>query len=195
MSTPEEARLFVAVDLDDSVREVLGALQDELRRPGLTGLRWVRPEGVHLTLKFLGETPVTKIGEIEQALAGAAQAVAAHTLSLGKLGTFGGRQSPRVLWLDLRGDVSALHRLQQAVEKALAPLGFPAEDRSFSPHLTLARIRPEDAREAARALNEGLHAVHVPVTEIRVSEISLMRSKLGPGGAVYTRLWAGPLAA
>lgn len=186
-------RLFVAIELDGHVQQALNRLQHELQRNPLNGLRWVRPEGVHLTLKFLGETPREKVASITQALAASTAGIAPHELSLGKLGTFGSRGSPRVLWVDLEGDLEQLRRLAEQVERALMPLGFPPENRRFSPHLTLARVRPESAREVARSLEQAVAAVTAPKAAIEVREVALMLSKLGPGGAVYTQLEAFPL--
>jgi 2'-5' RNA ligase len=189
---PAEPRLFVAVELPASVREALALLQSQLRRRGLDSLRWARPEGIHLTLKFLGETPAGRVPAIAEALGRATAGVRPHELRLGSLGAFGGR-SPRVVWVDIQGRTDELLRLQRQTEEALAALGFAREKRAFSPHVTLARIRPEDARHAARALPEALAAASVPEASLTVEEMSLMMSKLGPGGAVYTRLEAFPL--
>ncbi len=190
---PDHPRLFGAVDLDDDVRQALGDLQAQLRRRGLNGLRWVRPEGIHLTLKFLGETPRDKLDTIEEALTGSTAGIAPHELSLGRLGTFGSRNAPRVLWVDLAGDVETLQRLQEQVERALVPLGFPRDNRGFSAHLTLARVGPESARDAAGPLAEAIGSVSASPTLFEVGEVSLMMSKLGPGGTVYTQLKAFPL--
>lgn len=188
MGQPEALRLFVAVELPEEVLRALADTQRELRKRGVDGLRWVRPEGIHLTLKFLGETPPEKAPDIERALEVAVKGTPPHTLSLGRLGTFGSRNAPRVLWVDMAGDVETLKSLQESVERVISPLGFPRENRSFSPHLTLARIRPENAREVARPLAEAVAAVRPPEAELRVTEVSLMRSDLRHGGAVYTRL-------
>lgn len=182
-----DLRLFVAIELEAPVLRALGAAQAELRRHGLDGLRWVRPEGVHLTLKFLGATPPQRVAAIQQALAEAVKGVAPHTLSLGAMGTFGGR-NPRVVWVDVAGDVETLRGLQQRVEASLRRLGFPREDRSFSPHLTLARVRPETAREMAGPIAKALEMVKAPVAVIPVLEVSVMQSRLRPGGAAYERL-------
>jgi 2'-5' RNA ligase len=191
---PDHPRLFVAVELPGAVRQALDHLQHELQRRALRGLRWVRPEGIHLTLKFLGETPRDKLDTIEEALTGSTAGIAPHELSLGRLGTFGSRNAPRVLWVDLAGDVETLQRLQEQVERALVPLGFPRENRGFSAHLTLARVGPESARDVAGPLAEATGSVSASPTRFEASEVALMMSKLGPGGAVYTQLKAFPLA-
>ena len=194
MSPDEELlRLFVAVDLPEAVREALARIQQELRGRDLPGLRWVRPEGIHLTLKFLGETPAAKVPAIEDALA-AAQGVAPFRLALGTPGTFGGRRGPRVLWLDIVGDVQRLRELQAAVEGKLAEAGFAPEQREFSPHLTLARVRQPPSPGTAERVSRALEAVAPPRSEFEVREVLLMRSTLKPGGAEYERLAAFPLA-
>ena len=191
---PENPRLFVAVELPGEVREALGQLQHELQRHGLEGVRCVRPEGIHLTLKFLGETARERLPAIGEALAKAVDGVTEHKLALGQIGTFGSRSSPRVLWIDLTGDVEMMLDLQRQVDRMLAGIGFPSEARPFSPHLTLARVRPESARALAGPLAEAVRSVTAPRTTIEMREVSLMLSKIGPGGAVYTRLRAFPLS-
>ena len=184
--------MFVAIELPGEVREALSRLEHELQRRGLEKLRWVRPEGIHLTLKFLGETPKERVPAIQDALAGAVEDAAAHELSLGKLGTFGGSR-PRVLWVDLTGHVDAIRRLQERVESAMNGFGFEREARGWSPHVTLARIRPEMAREAAGAIPRAMSDVETPPGVIPVRDVSLMRSTLRPSGAVYKRIAAFPV--
>jgi RNA 2',3'-cyclic 3'-phosphodiesterase len=187
-------RLFVAIELPGEVREALSRLQHDLQRRGLEKLRWVRPEGIHLTLKFLGATPAQKVPAIEESLAETVEGERLHELTLGELGTFGGSR-PRVLWLDLRGDLDAAFTLQERVEKAMNGLGYEREARGWSPHLTLARVRPELARDAAKALPAALDGVRAPIGAIPVREVSLMRSTLRPSGAVYERIAAFSLRA
>ena len=189
---PESLRLFVAIELPGEVREALGRLQHELQRRGLEKLRWVRPEGIHLTLKFLGATPVEKVPAIEEALRDAVEGTGSHELALGKLGTFGGSR-PRVVWVDLTGDLNAIRDLQDRTEMALNPLGFEREARGWSPHVTLARVSPESVREVAGVIAPAMSAVRAPSGVIPVREVSLMRSTLRPSGAVYERVAAFPL--
>jgi 2'-5' RNA ligase len=189
-----DLRLFVAIELPSEVRSVLQKLQHDLQRDAaLARLRWVRPEGIHLTLKFLGAVPEEKRGEIEAAVRRAAEGVAPFGVRLGKMGTFGSKRAPRVLWVDVAGDTEALGRLQSQVERELAPLGFPAEARAFSPHLTLARVPPERASEAAGALSDVVANREPPRGTIPATEVALMKSDLRRDGAVYTQLFAAPL--
>ena len=189
----ERLRLFVAIDLPEDVRESLGRLQSDLRRHDLPGLRWTRPEGVHLTLKFLGETPASSLAAIEGALARAVRGAQPFRLALGAPGTFGNRRGPRVLWVDVEGDVKPLQQLQAAVERELAAAGFAPEERGFSPHLTLARVPQPSPPGLAERVSRALAAVAAPRGEIEVTELLLMRSRLQPSGAVYSRVAAFPL--
>jgi len=189
----ERLRLFVAIDLPEDVRESLGRLQSDLRRHDLPGLRWTRPEGVHLTLKFLGETPASSLAAIEGALARAVRGAQPFRLALGAPGTFGNRRGPRVLWVDVEGDVKPLQQLQAAVERELAAAGFAPEERGFSPHLTLARVPQPPPPGLAERISRALAAVAAPRGEIEVTEVVLMRSRLQPGGAVHSRVAVFPL--
>ena len=189
----ERLRLFVAIDLPEDVRESLGRLQSDLRRRDLPGLRWTRPEGVHLTLKFLGETPASSLAAIEGALARAVRGAQPFRLALGAPGTFGNRRGPRVLWVDVEGDVKPLQQLQAAVERELAAAGVAPEERGFSPHLTLARVPQPSPPGLAERVSRALAAVAAPRGEIEVTEVVLMRSRLQAGGAVHSRVAAFPL--
>ena len=175
------------MELGDGVRQALADLQDDLRTHGLERLRWVRGEGIHLTLKFLGDTPEEMVPRIGEALSRAVTGTRRHRLLLGRIGAFGGRH-PRVLWVDLTGDIEELAALQGAVEAELSKLGFKRENRKFSAHLTLARVRPETSAEMAEPIRTAIDSVRGPDTEVLVEEIALIRSKLGPSGAVYNRL-------
>jgi 2'-5' RNA ligase len=194
LTQPRALRLFVAVELPAHVLQQLNAVQHAMQREArLDGLRWVRPEGIHLTLKFLGETPAARQKDIEGAIGRGTSGVAPFGLSLGALGKFGSRLAPRVLWVDVRGDVESLKRLQGQVERELAQLRYSPENRAYSAHLTLARVPQERARELAAPLDEAIAATAPPAAEWTVDEVSLMRSELRPSGAVYTRLFAAPL--
>ena len=190
-----ELRLFVACELPAEMKAALTTLQDALRRQGAPPVRWVRPEGIHLTLKFLGAVPAQRVTNISVALAPTVEGIRPLELSLGSLGTFGGRRGARVLWVAVEGDVPRVAELQRRVEAALGRLGFPAENRPFSPHLSLARV-PDHVGSAERErLWDLTKTLAVPDSApVTIRELSLMRSILGPGGAVYERLAAFPLS-
>ncbi|HXG41345.1 MAG TPA: RNA 2',3'-cyclic phosphodiesterase [Dehalococcoidia bacterium] len=186
-------RLFVALELPPPVLEALASVQAALKAQGLEGLRWVRPQGIHLTLKFLGETPSSRLDELLRALEEAAAGTGPLRLSLAGLGTFAGRRGPRVLWVGLQGDLQRLAGLQRRVEENMSRLRFPREERPFSPHLTLARVPDQDSARVAVPLERAVRAVKVPPVTMSLSEVSLMRSHLLPSGAVYERVAAFPL--
>ena len=190
----ERPRLFVAIDLPEAVRESLGRLQAELRARDLTGLRWTRPEGIHLTLKFLGETPAESLPAIQDALARAVAGASRFQLALGAPGTFGNRRGPRVLWVDVGGDIEPLGRLQAAVERELTAAGIAPEERAFSPHLTLARVPQPPRPGLAERISRALETVAPPQDRFEAAEVVLMRSELQPSGAVYSRVRAFPLS-
>lgn len=195
-------RTFVAIELDPTLRSALGQLQSRLKQvipnrlPSGARIQWVRPDSIHLTLKFLGDTDETRLGDIERALAHAAASRARFSLEVSVLGVFPDLRAPRVLWVGLSGrqDQGQTHapdplaRLAGDIDQAMATLGFPLEKRPFSPHLTLARIK-EHAREVGRALaGSGVMEHPQSLGTLSVQAIALIKSELKPSGAVYTRL-------
>lgn len=183
-------RTFIAVELDAPMRDALAGLQERIRRALGPPMRWVKPEGMHLTLKFLGQTPEDLVPSIADALAAAARRSRPFTIDLGNPGGFPNTRRPRVLWAAVRGDLDALADLRQNVEEMVAPLGFPTEDRAFRPHLTLGRAAGDVRIAPERWSAAGLDADPVGQT---VRHVALMKSDLGPGGARYTRLHAAAL--
>ena len=151
-------RLFVAIELPDRVRGALAAAIDDLRSTVRGPFRWVGPDGIHLTLKFLGDVPETGVEALVTGLAGASLTVQPLELHLEGAGTFPPGRPPSVVWAGLGGDLAALNALCDAVEAAMAGAGMSAETRTFRPHLTLARVRGRLGREATEALDELLGA-------------------------------------
>ena len=202
-------RLFVAIELPESVREALRNAIDLLRGNGLTaGLRWVRPEGIHLTLTFLGATAEPRVPEIAAALRAALAGAPAFNLQPDGLGTFpeirpgrreSGRRGLRVLWVGIAGDTAALSALAARVEGALAPLGYPEEGRPYSAHLTLARVRDDADGPAMESMYDTLRPYLLKSARsaevqpdlvpafpgFRAERVALMESKIAPGGAQY----------
>ena len=188
-------RAFLAIELPGSVKAALARVVAELRAARLGGLRLVRPEGIHLTLKFLGDVPVNRIDAIGAAAERAAGRHAPFTLSLSGVGAFPGGRAPRVLWAGIAGDLDSLRTLQSSVDGSLAQLGFARERRAFNPHLTLARMRDSASREdRSRALCVLRAAQPEEALAFDVDATALFQSTLGPGGAVYRRLLRAPLA-
>lgn len=186
-------RLFVAIDLGEGARAALVAAQRACHGLALP-VRWVDPQGAHLTLKFLGDTEVGRVGALAATLRAVAAGQRPFDLRTGGLGAFPNARRPRVLWLGLTGDLERLARLQRAVEVALGELGFPPEVRPFRPHLTLGRPREGTRPGGADDLTAAIAASsRWPAAPLPVDAVRLMRSKLGPGGARYTCLAVAPL--
>lgn len=176
-------RLFLALDLPPALREALGSFQQELSRRA-AGWRWMRAEGLHLTLRFLGEVREAAVGrqaEVWRAVAARGRPI--HVAFRG-IGVFPNERSPRVLWVGVAEEPpeGRLEALAADFEEAAASLGFPRDSRPFRPHLTVARA---SGRERPVVPDAG------PIGDLgraRFEKVVLFRSVLGPDGASYTRL-------
>ena len=187
--TDQSIRSFIAIELPEEVKSGILELRNEFNKAGCTSIKWVAPQSIHLTLKFLGDVQLKKIDEIKKALEKATQGIAPFQLNTGELGAFPNLRKPRIFWLGLTGDLKLLLTLQQGVDKALIALGFPKEDRPFSPHITIARVRESATHEERTKFGEQIGKV--PFTnkyDINVDSINLMKSQLLPTGAVYSCL-------
>jgi 2'-5' RNA ligase len=185
------------VDLPEALRLRLG---DEIERIahliGRDVVRWVRPDGIHLTLKFLGDVDRGRIDEVMAAIRSAATGRAPFRVAVGGVGCFPGPRRPRVVWVGVEDRSGVLTAIQADLEASLGRLGFPSEDRSFNAHLTLGRVRREvRPDEGARVGSLLVGSPKVSMGEVQVREITLFRSDLRPSGAVYTSLGAVPLGA
>ena len=195
----ETVRCFIAVELPEDVQRALARLQQGLQaRLGRTqgpAVRWVAPAGIHLTLKFLGSVPTDQLAEIDQSLRLAIDGVPRCMVIVSGLGMFPNQSRPRVIWVGVGGDVAALAELQRRVELATVSMGFPSDQRAFSPHLTLARIREELGAAERRAVGACIAGERFDSRlVVPVREVSLMRSELSHAGAKYSRLAAVALA-
>jgi len=176
-------RLFVALDIPEDVRLAIRELMQKLE-PTCRGARWVRTEGMHVTLKFIGETSEEKAAAIHKELSAVHSAQAAE-LSFRNVGFFPNARHPRVFWVGI--DTSPnLAEMAGEVERRLEMLGVPREDRAFKPHLTLARFKSE---EGLPKLQEAIQQLGAPeFGRMRTEEFYLYRSTLRPGGAEYAKL-------
>ena len=189
-------RAFVAIELSDDAKRALTALIQSLRNRRIDGLRLVRPEGMHLTLKFLVDIDASRVPRIADALAAASARHAPFRLTLADPGFFPNADRARALWIGVGGDLRPLRHLQRDVDETLATLGFAAEKRPFNPHLTVARMRDSAARADRRRAADALAAYPLPHgIDISANAVSLMQSELRPGGAVYTRIAHAPMSA
>ena len=177
MRSEDAVRSFVAVELEPALRDRLAELQARLQ-PRAGELRLVRPEGIHLTLRFLGPAAPTQLATLRGRLATAAAACPPLQTRVAGVGTFPVRGAPRVLWLGIELP-EPLRELQRSCERAARAAGFEAEARPFQPHLTLGRWRGPAARPQLPEVDLG---------ETRLETLVLFRSELQRDGAVYTPL-------
>ena len=188
---PSSIRSFIAVELPDAVRGQLESFTMELKKSDAP-VGWVRPEGVHLTLKFLGNISPELIEQIKPVLAGIGSRRGLIHLQPAGCGAFPTIKQPRVIWVGLRGECELLVELQKQVETAMIPFGFKPEDRPFKPHLTLGRVK---GRQRLLALQQILLARREFTAEaFDVTQLVLYKSELRPDGARYTPQFKAPLA-
>lgn len=178
-------RAFVAVKISDAAREEVARLQEKLKMAG-ADVKWVEPENLHLTLKFLGETGEDRIGRLRQELQAVLQARASFTFTLEGLGAFPRPEQARVVWVGTGEGKERLIELAREVEEICSRSGFPAEQRPFSPHLTIGRVRSGKLLpELAQQIQALPFRASSPTPADRVV---LFRSTLSPRGPVYTPL-------
>jgi 2'-5' RNA ligase len=183
-------RAFVAIELAQAAVAALRQLQNRLRNYPLR-LRWVAPEKMHLTVKFLGDVPEAQIESLAEAMRAAARGIAPLSLNVRGLGVFPNLQRARVLWAGVDGEIDALRRLQQQVESQFEAMGYPREKRPFQGHLTLGRAKGRlDAGVLSRVLADCGGFATAPFTAGRMV---MFRSELSPQGARYTALHAALL--
>ena len=188
-------RTFIAIELDGSIKAALRHLQDRLGgQIAARSVRWVHVEGVHLTPKFLGDTPVEKVESIQAGLAKAASGAGTFRLAVRGLGCFPNTRQPRVIWVGVEEPLGHLSSLQKSIDAHVSPLGFPAERRAFTPHLTLGRVHQFASRAEVKSVADAAAGSAVEeLGEMPVTAVAYIKSDLTPGGAVYTRLFEAKL--
>ena len=184
-SIPGTLRAFVAVEIPGDLLKTLEAVQSQIRRCGVRA-RWVRPESMHLTLKFLGNIPAGQVAGVTEALQSAASRLGAFRLTVAGLGVFPGIRHPRVLWAGLSGAIEALAQLQQELDDRLVGVGFSREERDFHGHLTLGRFSAEV--DGARIADVVASYAATIFGGFEVREVVLFQSDLQPQGPVHTAL-------
>lgn len=190
----EKIRAFLAIELPEDVKAQLRELQQRLKVGKEEAVKWVEPEGIHLTLKFLGNITWKQVEEISRAVSPVAKEIRPFALRPEGLGAFPNLRAPRVVWVGVGGELEPLLTLQGKIDRALSPLGFERE-KEFSPHLTLGRVREKAPSRIRELLGRELGELEVPrMASFQVAGVSLMRSTLTPGGAIYRQLASFALA-
>ena len=185
----EQVRSFVAIELPDELKQELVELETQLKTGNQPWVKWVDPYSIHLTLKFLGNVAVGRLGEITKAMEEATRGIYPFHLEVRDLGVFPNLRRVQVAWVGLRGEVDKLGQLQQCIESSLAPLGFAPESRQFTPHLTLARLRNQASLDERQRFGQLIASTKFEAAHsIEVDALSLMRSQLTREGAIYSRI-------
>lgn len=181
-------RSFIAIELPGEIQARLNRIINQMK-PELTGaVRWTPPGNIHLTIKFLGDVSPSNLEILIRVLQSLSSKQAEFEIKIGKIGAFPSIKRPRVIWVGVEAS-SALKALQQTVENETKKLGYPTEDRPFSPHLTLGRVNHHAISEEISRITETLSSIQVDqIGSFTVRHLTLFKSELKPGGAVYTPL-------
>jgi 2'-5' RNA ligase len=189
-------RAFIAIELPALAQETIDKQTARLQQTlGRDLVRWTPTHNIHITLKFLGDVAAAHIGFLKQMLTRELANHAGFDLQIGGLGSFPNSKRPRVLWLGLQAP-PALLSLQRAIETAAVRLGHEKEERAFSPHLTIGRVKPNVAPMELQKIHSVLESVQLGnIATARVDSVHLFKSDLKPEGSVYTKLFTAKLQA
>ena len=180
-------RAFIAVELPEDLKKELNEMDAQLKKTSPPVVKWVDPNSIHITLKFLGEISEDNIEELMLAIEESAQGTLPFQLEVRGLGAFPNLERPQVLWAGVKGELEKIIQLQKSIESNTEQLGFPRESRVFSPHLTLGRVRYEARPNERQRLGKLLtDTTFTALHNIDVDAVNLMKSQLTPGGAVYS---------
>jgi RNA 2',3'-cyclic 3'-phosphodiesterase len=176
-------RLFVCIEMPADVKKIIVGLQIRLRPLAKGFVSWARQEGLHITLKFLGEVESKKLEKVSESVAQATRGIEPFELTVNGVGGFPSLKWPRVFWVGIEEPTGTLLKLQAQIESEFTTLGFAKEERPFSPHLTIGRVKePKGVADISRELEKTILG---PVS-LTANELIVMRSDLRPDGPVYT---------
>ncbi|MBN2413803.1 RNA 2',3'-cyclic phosphodiesterase [candidate division KSB1 bacterium] len=180
-----DIRTFICFEIPVPIKERIVKLQNELRSLG-RGVRWVNPDGIHLTLKFLGDVQEKDIVKIAEAVKTSVNGFMPVKIKIANTGAFPNFKRPRVIWIGVEEPTGQLVEIHRVIEQELEKLEYEKENRNFSPHLTLGRIKSSDGIEK---ITNKLSNREINFGEFTAVEIIIMKSELKPSGAVYTPLF------
>ena len=186
-------RAFIAVEIPVEMQQKIHLETETLRKSTDSLVRWVPPQNMHLTLKFLGDVSPNSLEFIKQMLRTEAENVSCFEIRLTGLGAFPNLKRPRVLYVGIQAP-AALDALARGIESASRRLGYGPEERPFSAHLTLGRVRQNVNAMEQQQIRRAIEGTQVDLPgAARVDSVHLYKSDLNPGGSVYTRLYSAPL--
>ena len=186
-------RAFIAVEIPAEIRQAVGEATAELQRVIGPLVRWVPTQNMHLTLKFLGDVTPSNVDLLSQMVRAEAELFPCFDIHIGGLGSFPSLKRPRVIYIGIRGPVT-LEALQRGIESASYRLGYESEERGFSPHLTLGRVKQGVTSTEQQLIRRALEETTIDsLGAARVNSVHLYKSDLKPSGSVYTRMYSAPL--
>jgi len=183
-------RLFIALELSEEQKNEVTGLQKKLKQY-LDGIRWVKPAGMHLTLKFLGETEPAQVEQVKFAMDEAVSDLGSFDLAYGQGGVFPSPAKARVIWLGLKDGEAQVRKLAENMEQALYSRGFARDKKAFTPHLTIGRVRGRIPKNKIERFIEQEKVFET--AKVRVDGVVLFESRLTPEGAIHTPLYTASL--
>ncbi len=188
-------RVFIAIELPAPVCDAIQKQTVRLRQTlGNDLIRWVPTQNMHLTLKFLGDTATSHLDFLKQLLARETDSHPQFDLQLGGLGAFPTLKRPRLLWIGIHAPAD-LTALQRSIEAGTSRLGYEPEERAFSPHLSIGRVRQNVSPPDLQKIRMALDTIQLGNIGIaRVDSVHLFKSDLQPSGSIYTKLFSAPLS-
>lgn len=184
-------RAFIAVDLPADIQDCLETVSENLiSQMGSVPVRWVAPQNIHLTLKFLGDVSLNNLNVLKELLNSEAAPHKPMVISVGGVGAFPKIRSPRVLWVGIEAPQEMLN-LQRGIDAHMTRIGYAPERRDFSPHLTLGRVSRNATPQEVRKIGDVIASQKIGFLGVaRIHAVHLYRSDLKPDGAVYTKLYS-----
>jgi 2'-5' RNA ligase len=187
-------RAFIAIEIPSQILSAIDHETAQLRAAlGPSLVRWVLPDNLHLTMKFLGDVSQPNVDLLAQMLTVEARQQGAFEIAVEGFGTFPNSSRPRVIWIGIQAP-DELEALQRGIDAATARLGYPSENRPFSPHLTIGRVKQNVHGEALGSIRAAIESTRIgPLGKAQISNLHLFKSELKSSGAVYTKLYSAPL--
>lgn len=185
-------RSFIAIDIPQSIKNIIARVQSDFKESG-ADVKWVNPELIHLTLKFLGNIKEEQIDEIKKSMIKSVKGITPFFMTLIDIGVFPNIRYPRVIWMGLEDKTERLLILQKNIEENLNILGFTPEERKFSPHLTIGRLKSLKGKSRLANMIHAKKGMNIDGS-ISVNKINLMKSELRVTGPIYSVLETVSLA-
>lgn len=183
-------RVFIAVELPGEIQKALGGLIEKLKDPK-DKISWVKPHNIHFTMKFLGNVPLGDIDSIKDVVSKTAENCQVFDVTVKGTGVFPREKAPRIVWTGITEGQDGMSKIFDDLETGLSQIGFPKEERSFKPHLTLGRVKfVKDIDAFIKTLNDYKENI---LGKIAINSISLIKSTLTPKGSIYETLFTAKM--